>query len=74
MTFAKSIQGVDAEHASMLRHAQETFEQYRQAECAAQGDTMRGGTNDADQASLCVIEKNHDRVAELQNDVRLAAH
>lgn len=73
-TFARATQGADAEHESMLRQAQGAFEKYRQAECAAQGDTMRGGTNDADQAALCIIEKNHVRVAELRNDIGLAAH
>lgn len=57
----------------MLKQAQAVFEPYRQSESEAEGDTIRGGTKDADQATLRVIDKNLARSAELQTDVELAA-
>ena len=64
----------DGKHAAMLQQSQAAFQHYVETECAAEGDTMRGGTLDSDQTALCMIDKDHSRVAELQNDIELADH
>ncbi len=47
---------------------------YRDEECEFQGDGFRGGTLQSDQASMCIISKDSERVRELDNDLDLAAH
>ena len=57
-----------------VRASQDAFLRYRDGECSVEGDTMQGGTNDADQDAACIIDKNIARTRELQNDLALTAH
>ena len=57
-----------------VRASQDAFIHYRDVECGVEGDTMRGGTNDADYVAMCTIDKNTARAAELSNDVALTYH
>ena len=71
---AHADSGTNAEHKRYLDASQAAWVHYRDAECTFEGDAYRAGTLESDQATLCVISKNKERVVELGNDIGLAAH
>jgi uncharacterized protein YecT (DUF1311 family) len=73
-SIARITQGADTQHKTYFDNFQTAWVRYRNAECDFEGDAYRGGTLQADQATLCTISKNKGRVDELENDVGLAAH
>ena len=66
--------GLDAQHNLKFHSSQDAWKLYRDAECAFEGDAYRGGTLETDQAALCYLSKNDERVHELGDDFGMAAH
>ncbi len=66
--------GSDSEHQSYISNSQAAWKHYRDEECALEGDDFRGGTLEKDQAAVCTISKNNERIKEIESDIGLASH
>jgi uncharacterized protein YecT (DUF1311 family) len=64
----------DSHRRVLLDGSQRAWVNYREKECAPQGDAFRGGALQSDESTLCVIALDRERAQELDQDTALAAH
>jgi uncharacterized protein YecT (DUF1311 family) len=66
--FALAMSKADVERGEFLDRSQAAWRNYVDAECALQGDELRGGTGEPRQTFGCWLIESRRRVKELHDD------
>lgn len=64
----------DSQHWQLVSAAEIAWLRYKDAECEAVEDSMRGGSNGDMLGKLCEIRKNLERAAEIGRDTAFSQH